>query len=86
VLRVLTVLLLDVFLQVPTSCPGVPAVLLQPALQWADKAEFNETLSQLAALFVKNFKVNRALPPTTPAVRAVRQCLLGCCRQSGAQI
>jgi phosphoenolpyruvate carboxykinase (ATP) len=43
-------------LQVPTSCPGVPAVLLQPALQWADKADFNETLSQLAALFVKNFK------------------------------
>lgn len=45
------------FLQVPTSCPGVPAVLLQPALQWADKADFNDTLSQLAALFVKNFKV-----------------------------
>jgi hypothetical protein len=32
-------------------------VLLQPALQWADKADFNDTLSQLAALFVKNFKV-----------------------------
>jgi phosphoenolpyruvate carboxykinase (ATP) len=43
-------------LQVPTSCPGVPAVLLQPALQWADKADFNDTLSQLSALFVKNFK------------------------------
>jgi hypothetical protein len=72
VLSVLTVWLccVDVFLQVPTSCPGVPAVLLQPALQWADKADFNETLSQLAALFVKNFKVSRALPPTTPAVRS----------------
>ena len=44
-------------LQVPTSCPGVPAVLLQPALQWADKADFNDTLTQLAGLFVTNFKV-----------------------------
>lgn len=44
-------------LQVPTSCPGVPAVLLQPALQWADKEDFNDTLGQLAGLFVKNFKV-----------------------------
>lgn len=49
-------------LQVPTSCPGVPAVLLQPALQWADKADFNDTLSQLAALFVKNFKVRERGP------------------------
>jgi hypothetical protein len=34
----------------------VPSVLLQPWLQWADKADFNETLSQLAGLFVTNFK------------------------------
>ena len=43
-------------LQVPTSCPGVPAVLLQPSLQWADKADFNETLAQLANLFVGSFR------------------------------
>lgn len=39
----------------PTSCPGVPSVLLQPALQWADKADFNDTLAQLARLFVNSF-------------------------------
>eukprot|EP00878_Enallax_costatus_P016223 GHUV01017016.1.p1 GENE.GHUV01017016.1~~GHUV01017016.1.p1 ORF type:complete len:595 (+),score=193.05 GHUV01017016.1:226-2010(+) len=43
-------------LQVPTSCPGVPSVLLQPSLQWADKADFNDTLSQLATLFVGSFR------------------------------
>ncbi|WIA19057.1 hypothetical protein OEZ85_003713 [Tetradesmus obliquus] len=43
-------------LQVPTSCPGVPDVLLQPALQWADKADFNDTLAQLATLFVGSFR------------------------------
>eukprot|EP00879_Flechtneria_rotunda_P000221 GHRR01000295.1.p1 GENE.GHRR01000295.1~~GHRR01000295.1.p1 ORF type:complete len:582 (+),score=188.13 GHRR01000295.1:770-2515(+) len=42
-------------LQVPTSCPGVPSVLLQPALQWADKDDFNNTLAQLATLFVGSF-------------------------------
>lgn len=42
--------------QVPTSCPGVPSVLLQPSLQWADKADFNDTLSQLATLFVGSFR------------------------------
>jgi hypothetical protein len=61
VLRVLLFYCCCCVLQVPTSCPGVPAVLLQPALQWADKADFNETLSQLAALFVKNFKVRSVL-------------------------
>jgi hypothetical protein len=61
VLRVLLFCCCWCVLQVPTSCPGVPAVLLQPALQWADKADFNETLSQLAALFVKNFKVRSVL-------------------------
>lgn len=42
--------------QVPKSCPGVPSVLLQPALQWADKADFNDTLAQLATLFVGSFR------------------------------
>lgn len=42
--------------QVPTSCPGVPSVLLQPQLQWADKADFNDTLAQLATLFVGSFR------------------------------
>eukprot|EP00882_Tetradesmus_deserticola_P019653 GHRQ01021174.1.p1 GENE.GHRQ01021174.1~~GHRQ01021174.1.p1 ORF type:complete len:184 (-),score=52.75 GHRQ01021174.1:214-765(-) len=41
--------------QVPTSCPRVPDVLLQPALQWAAQADFNDTLAQLASLFVASF-------------------------------
>lgn len=31
-------------------------MLLQPSLQWADKADFNDTLSQLATLFVGSFR------------------------------
>lgn len=31
-------------------------MLLQPNLQWADKADFNDTLSQLATLFVGSFR------------------------------
>jgi ATP-dependent phosphoenolpyruvate carboxykinase len=44
-------------LRVPTSCSGVPSVLLQPWLQWADKADFTDSLAGLARLFVNNFKV-----------------------------
>jgi hypothetical protein len=33
----------------------MPDVLLQPALQWADKNDFNDTLAQLATLFVGSF-------------------------------
>jgi hypothetical protein len=31
-------------------------VLLQPALQWADAADFNDTVAQLATLFVGSFR------------------------------
>lgn len=34
----------------------MPSVLLQPQLQWADKADFNDTLAQLATLFVGSFR------------------------------
>lgn len=43
-------------LQIPTSCPGVAASVLQPQQQWGDANEFNSTLEHLASLFVDNFK------------------------------
>ena len=37
--------------QVPNKCTGVPENILNPAAQWADKAEFDDTLSHLADLY-----------------------------------
>ena len=37
--------------QVPTKCSGVPESILNPANQWADKAEFDSTLHHLADLY-----------------------------------
>jgi phosphoenolpyruvate carboxykinase (ATP) len=42
--------------KVPTSCPDVPADVLQPKNTWADKAAYDQTAQKLAAAFVKNFK------------------------------
>lgn len=42
-------------LQLPKSCPDVPAELLNPINTWKDKNAFNDTLNKLAAQFVKNF-------------------------------
>jgi phosphoenolpyruvate carboxykinase (ATP) len=43
-------------LQLPTSCPDVPAEILNPVNTWKDKNGFNETLNKLAAQFLKNFE------------------------------
>lgn len=43
-------------LQMPTSCPDVPADILNPASTWKDKNAFNDTLNKLAAQFLKNFE------------------------------
>ena len=42
-------------LQMPTSCSGVPAEILNPRNTWADKSAFDQTALDLATKFVKNF-------------------------------
>jgi len=39
----------------PTSCPHVPAEILDPSASWADKDEYAETQANLAQLFQANF-------------------------------
>ena len=43
-------------IQFPTSCPHVPAVLLNPRNTWANKTDYDEKANQLAHLFNENFK------------------------------
>lgn len=40
---------------VPTSCPGVPAEVLNPKSTWQDKEAYDENAKKLAEMFVKNF-------------------------------
>jgi phosphoenolpyruvate carboxykinase (ATP) len=41
---------------VPSSCPGVPATVLDPRGTWADGAAYDAQAAKLAAMFVENFK------------------------------
>ncbi|HPH64447.1 MAG TPA: phosphoenolpyruvate carboxykinase (ATP), partial [Kofleriaceae bacterium] len=41
---------------VPTSCPEVPADILQPRNTWSDKANFDDKARKVASLFRENFK------------------------------
>ena len=43
-------------LEVPTSCPGVPGEVLDPASTWDDKEAYEEQALQLARMFVENFE------------------------------
>jgi phosphoenolpyruvate carboxykinase (ATP) len=43
-------------LKIPTTCPNVPAEILNPKQTWADKAAYDEKANNLASQFVKNFE------------------------------
>jgi phosphoenolpyruvate carboxykinase (ATP) len=43
-------------LAMPTSCEGVPSEILNPRATWADKNAYDNTASNLAEKFVKNFE------------------------------
>ncbi|UCF66200.1 MAG: phosphoenolpyruvate carboxykinase (ATP) [Acidobacteriota bacterium] len=44
---------------VPTSCPDVPAEVLDPASSWGDKNEYWRKYDALAARYIENFKLFR---------------------------
>ena len=43
-------------LNMPTSCPGVPAELLNPKNTWKDKNAYDEKARRLATAFNTNFE------------------------------
>jgi phosphoenolpyruvate carboxykinase (ATP) len=43
-------------LEVPRSCPGVPAKILRPRDTWSDPAKYDSRAQHLAGLFEANFK------------------------------
>ena len=48
---------LDIFnLEMPVSCPGVPAEVLDPRNTWTDKDRYDASAKRLALLFVRNFE------------------------------
>jgi phosphoenolpyruvate carboxykinase (ATP) len=47
----------DIFnLEIPTLCPGVPSIILDPSNTWTDNNKYIMSAKRLAALFVKNFE------------------------------
>jgi phosphoenolpyruvate carboxykinase (ATP) len=60
-------------LDVPATCPGVPAEVLDPRSTWSDQAAYDEQARKLAAMFVENFRtfeseVDRATVEAGPKV------------------
>jgi phosphoenolpyruvate carboxykinase (ATP) len=43
--------------EVPTSCPGVPTEILDPANTWGSREEYFKKYDALAARFIENFKL-----------------------------
>ncbi len=55
-------------LDVPTSCPDVPADVLKPRSTWSNGAAYDEQAAKLARMFADNFKAFEA--GVSPEVRA----------------
>jgi phosphoenolpyruvate carboxykinase (ATP) len=47
-------------IDVPKSCPDVPAEILQPKSTWADKSAYDTQAKKLAKMFAENFKAFEA--------------------------
>jgi phosphoenolpyruvate carboxykinase (ATP) len=47
-------------LEVPTTCPGVPAEVLKPRNTWKDQAAYEVQAKKLAQMFAENFKAFEA--------------------------
>jgi phosphoenolpyruvate carboxykinase (ATP) len=47
-------------LEIPETCPGVPAEALQPRETWKDKAAYDAQAKKLAQMFADNFKTFEA--------------------------
>jgi len=52
---------------VPTTCPNVPAEVLQPRNTWQDKAAYDEQARKLARLFAENFAKFTNVDPAVAA-------------------
>jgi phosphoenolpyruvate carboxykinase (ATP) len=59
-------------LHIPSSCPGVPAEILNPRNVWADKIAYDVQAANLAARFQANFQqfdASEAICAAAPARR-----------------
>jgi phosphoenolpyruvate carboxykinase (ATP) len=55
-------------LEIPGSCPDVPADVLNPRNTWSDGAAYDAQARKLASMFIENFQAFEAT--VTPAVKA----------------
>ena len=63
-------------LQMPESCAGVPAEILDPKNTWADAAAYDAKANELAKAFLENFRVfkpyaNQEMSASLPKVREI---------------